>query len=53
MKKCETCLHEDNWKTLNQMPDLLRKTQQAPMRRIDESWCHISNGQLFTPKVIC
>ena len=50
MSLCNTCQHDQNWKTLNAMPDELRKPMQTNMNRIDESWCQISSGQLYTPK---
>ena len=50
MSKCKTCLHEQNWQTLNQMPDAMRKTMQASMKRMDESYCQITSGKLYMPK---
>ena len=47
MEKCRTCQHDQDWKTLNQMPDALRKVTQAGMKRIDESYCQISSGMLY------
>ena len=47
MSKCKTCLHEQNWQTLNQMPDTMRKTMQAGMKRQDESFCQVTSGKLY------
>lgn len=48
MDKCKSCQHGRNWQMLNEMPDALRKPMQAQMGRIDESYCQISSGQLYT-----
>ncbi len=50
MSKCKTCLHDQNWQTLNQMPDAMRKTMQAEMERMDDSFCQITSGRLYAPK---
>jgi hypothetical protein len=48
--KCKACQHDQNWLTLNEMPDALRKPMQAKMQRIDETRCQITSGTLFKPK---
>lgn len=40
--KCDTCLHEANWQTLNQMPDALRLPMQRRMRSIDSDFCRLT-----------
>ncbi len=40
--KCETCQHESNWQTLNQMPDALRLKLQGDMQRIDSDKCRLT-----------
>lgn len=40
--KCDGCKQEKNWRTLNQLPDTLRKALQAPARRIDDADCILS-----------
>lgn len=40
--KCDECKQEKNWQTLNQMPDVLRKSLQAQMQRIDDTECILS-----------
>jgi hypothetical protein len=50
-RKCDSCQHEKNWKTLNQLPDALRKTMQASMRRIDSDACRLTGmGEWEEPK---
>lgn len=50
-EKCDTCLHEKNWQTLNQMPDVLRKSIQIQMRRVDVECCRLTKmGEWRTPK---
>ena len=41
-EKCDTCLHEKNWQTLNQMPDVLRKAIQSQMRRVNDDHCRLT-----------
>lgn len=50
MEKCRSCQHEANWATLNEMPDALRKSLQAKMQRVDESFCQISSGRLYVAR---
>ena len=40
--KCRGCKQEENWQTLNQMPDALRKALQAQARRISDLDCILS-----------
>ena len=40
--KCDGCGQEENWQTLNQMPDALRKAMQAQAQRIDDTECILS-----------
>ena len=37
--KCDCCQQQKNWKTLNQMPDALRKPLQTQAQRIDDTDC--------------
>lgn len=40
--KCDTCQHEKNWQTLNQLPDSLRKSMQTSAERIDSDKCRLT-----------
>lgn len=40
--KCESCQHEKNWQTINQLPDALRKKMQEGMARIDSDKCRMT-----------
>ena len=40
--KCDTCQHEKNWQTLNQMPDALRLSMQGTAARIDSDKCRLA-----------
>lgn len=40
--KCDSCQHEKNWQTLNQMPDALRKPIQAEAVRVDADKCRLT-----------
>ena len=40
--KCDGCGQAENWQTLNQMPDALRKAMQAQAQRIDDTECILS-----------
>jgi hypothetical protein len=51
MSKCKTCQHDVNWKSLNELPDALRKKLQGHLERISESQCAITNGTLYKQKV--
>lgn len=42
-EKCETCQHERNWQTLNQLPDALRISIQADATSIDITKCRLTN----------
>ena len=48
---CNGCPQESNWQTLNQMPDVLRKSMQLRMQRIDDTACILS-GRPWYPKHI-
>ncbi len=37
--KCNGCQQEKNWQTLNQLPDILRKSLQGHATRIDDINC--------------
>ena len=41
-ERCSTCQHEKNWQMLNQMPDVLRKSIQSQMRRVDDERCRLT-----------
>jgi hypothetical protein len=41
--KCDTCQHEKNWQTLNQMPDALRRPMQREMIRVDSTRCRMTD----------
>lgn len=52
--KCETCQHEKNWQTLNQMPDALRRSMQSEGRRIDSDKCRLTKmGEHQPEKTPC
>lgn len=40
--KCDTCQHEKNWKSLNQLPDALRLPMQKRMIRISDDKCRMT-----------
>jgi hypothetical protein len=40
--KCDTCQHEKNWQTLNQMPTALRLALQGSADRIDSDKCRLT-----------
>lgn len=40
--KCDSCQHAENWDTLNQMPDALRRSIQAEMVRINSDKCRLT-----------
>lgn len=46
--KCAGCGQEKNWKTLNQMPDALRKAIQAQAVRISDDECILSGRPWYT-----
>lgn len=48
MDKCKTCLHEDTWEKLNQLPDSLRLSLQAEMTRISDDACRLTKAGYFT-----
>jgi len=37
--KCDGCLQEKNWQTLNQLPEALRLALQTQALRIDDTAC--------------
>ena len=41
-ERCTTCQHWKNWKTLNQMPDALRKPIQSQAQRVDDDRCRLT-----------
>jgi hypothetical protein len=45
--KCDGCLKEKNWQTLNKLPDNLRKQIQAKLTRIDDSVCILKGRPWF------
>jgi hypothetical protein len=40
--KCDTCQHEKNWQTLNQLPDALRLSLQGAATRINSDKCRLT-----------
>ena len=40
--KCDSCQHEANWQTLNQLPDALRLALQSEMTRINDTQCRLT-----------
>ncbi len=46
--KCDGCLQEKNWQTLNQLPDALRKTMQTQAQRIDDTDCILAGRPWYT-----
>ena len=48
-KKCDTCQHEENWQTLNQMPNALRLSMQADMVSISTDKCRLTNMGEYSP----
>lgn len=40
--KCDTCQHERNWQTLNQLPDALRLSLQSAATRINSDKCRLT-----------
>lgn len=40
--KCDTCQHEENWQTLNRLPDKLRIAMQKGMTRINSDKCRLT-----------
>lgn len=40
--KCDTCQHEKDWQTLNQMPDAQRLPLQTSMTKIDSDKCRLT-----------
>lgn len=47
--KCDTCRHEKNWQTLNQMPDALRLSLQGAAARIDSDKCRLTKMGEHSP----
>lgn len=50
--KCGACQHEENWQTLNQMPDALRLPLQQSMERINEDKCRLTGMGEHAPVAI-
>lgn len=48
-KKCDTCQHEENWQSLNQMPNALRLKLQAGMVSISADKCRLTNMGEYRP----
>ncbi len=46
--KCDGCKQEKNWRTLNQMPDALRKPLQEQAQRVDDTECILSGHKWFS-----
>lgn len=47
--KCDGCQHEKNWKTLNQMPEALRKAMQAQAKCINDDDCILAGRPWYAP----
>lgn len=48
-KKCDTCQHEQNWQTLNHMPNALRLSMQSGMTSINIDKCRLTNMGEYSP----
>lgn len=42
--RCDSCVHQRTWLELNQLPDVLRKSLQSGMQRIDSFECDDLDG---------
>ena len=45
--KCDGCLQERNWQTLNQLPDALRLAIQKTAVRIDDTDCILAGRPFY------
>ena len=45
--KCDGCLQERNWQTLNQLPDALRLAIQKTAIRIDDTDCILAGRPFY------
>ena len=49
MDTCKTCIHDDTWNKLNQLPDTLRLHLQSHMTRVDDNRCRLNNKEYYIP----